>query len=96
MHLDDVLFSYRDTLGPKMYEQRERTNSSAPLSSHDDRVMGLLPARPLSAPAPTSYIYHKPMSIASPASQPEELDSEEPTYQNTFQVCDFRHHSGKP
>ncbi|XP_039680748.1 uncharacterized protein LOC120574484 isoform X2 [Perca fluviatilis] len=69
-------------------EQRERLNSSAPISSHSERVMELLPARPLSAPAPTGHVHHKIRSIATPICLSEEPECEEAMQQNTLPACD--------
>ncbi|TDH02817.1 hypothetical protein EPR50_G00156540 [Perca flavescens] len=72
-------------------EQRERLNSSAPISSHSERVMELLPARPLSAP--TGHVHHKIKSIASPICLSEEPECEEAMQQNTLPACSYQHYN---
>lgn len=76
-----------------MCEQRERLNSSAPISSHSDHVMELLPARPLSAPAPTGHVHHNIGSIASPISLSEEPEGDEAMQQNTLPACNYQHYN---
>ncbi|XP_045888730.1 uncharacterized protein LOC123958966 [Micropterus dolomieu] len=75
-------------------EQRERINSSAPICSYSDSVMELLPARPLSAPAPTGHIHHEIRSITPPSCLSEELNSEGATFQMTLPVCNYQHYNG--
>lgn len=77
----------------KVCDQRNR-NSSASICS--ESVMEMLPARPLSAPAPSDHAQQESWSIASTISMSEELNiEEEPTYQNTLPHCNNQHHSGK-
>lgn len=75
-------------------EQRERINSSAPICSNSDSVMELLPARPLSAPAPTGHIHHEVRSVTPPSCLSEELNSEGATFQMTLPVCNYQHYNG--
>lgn len=78
-------------------QQRERFNSSAPICSHSDSVMELLPARPLSAPAPTGtdHFQHETRSIAPPICPSEEPSSEEDTHESTATDCSYQQHNGK-
>ncbi|XP_063760874.1 uncharacterized protein LOC134878635 isoform X2 [Eleginops maclovinus] len=75
----------------ELCEQRERLNSSAAIASHS--VMESLPARPLSAPAPTNRIHHDIWSTASPNCPSEELNPEEATQQNTSPACGYQQHN---
>ncbi|XP_056258314.1 interactor protein for cytohesin exchange factors 1 isoform X2 [Seriola aureovittata] len=68
-------------------EQRDRLNSSTPICSHSDSVMESLPARPLSAPAPSVQIHCETTHLF------QELNSEEETYQNTPSACNSQHQS---
>ncbi|XP_033501498.1 uncharacterized protein LOC117268871 isoform X1 [Epinephelus lanceolatus] len=84
-----------DTRGTQLdvCEQRDRLNSSAPLCSHSESVMQLLPARPLSAPAPTGHIHPEISSIACLS---EALNREEASevHQSTLPSSSYQHHSG--
>ncbi|XP_078125492.1 uncharacterized protein LOC144529977 isoform X3 [Sander vitreus] len=88
MNLSTSVVSDSRSTQHEVCEQREGLNSSAPISSHSDCVMELLPARPLSAPALTGHVHHKIRSIASPISLSEEPEGEEAMQQNTLPACD--------
>ncbi|XP_026201204.1 uncharacterized protein LOC113152267 isoform X2 [Anabas testudineus] len=91
MHLSNsVVLDSRNTYLAEC-DQRER-NSSNPICS--DNVMEMLPARPLSAPAPPNHIEQESWSIASSISTYQDLSSEEePTYQNTMPHCGYQNQS---
>ncbi|KAL7379457.1 hypothetical protein ABVT39_027633 [Epinephelus coioides] len=84
-----------DTRGTQLdvCEQQDRLNSSAPLCSHSESVMQLLPARPLSAPAPMGHIHPEISSIACLS---EALNREEASevHQSTLPSSSYQHHSG--
>ncbi|XP_029294248.1 uncharacterized protein LOC115012667 [Cottoperca gobio] len=78
----------------EVLEQRERINRSALIYSQTESVMESLPARPLSAPAPTDHIHHEIWSIVSPICPSEEPNSEEATHRNTLPACSYQQHNG--
>ncbi|XP_070703953.1 uncharacterized protein [Pempheris klunzingeri] len=94
MHLSTSGVSDSTNTHLGVYDQRERLNSSMPICSHSDSVRELLPARPLSAPAPTGHIHHDTKSAASHVCLSEELSSEEAGYQNTLPASNDQHHNG--
>ncbi|XP_035511409.1 uncharacterized protein LOC118323529 [Morone saxatilis] len=94
MHLSTSRASESRSSHPEVHEHRERVNSSAPTCSQSNRVTVSLPARPLSAPAPTGHIHHEIRSNAFPFYQSEELASEENSYQNILPACNYQDHSG--
>ncbi|XP_030591504.1 uncharacterized protein LOC115784432 [Archocentrus centrarchus] len=76
-------------------EQRDRLHSITPICSQRESVMEELPVRPLSAPAPSDYIYAQPHRLTRPTKEtcqpeytcpPKEQDNEEEIYQNTLQA----------
>lgn len=77
-------------------DQRDRNSNVSICSTSSESVMEMLPAQPVSAPAPSDHTQQESRSIASTISMSEELNSdEEPTYQNTLPHCSNQHQSGK-
>ncbi|XP_034751259.1 uncharacterized protein LOC117958756 isoform X2 [Etheostoma cragini] len=93
MNLSTSVVSDSRSTQHEVCEQRGRLNSSTPISSHSDCVMELMPARPLSAPAPTGHVHHKIRNIASPICLSEEPEGEEAVQQNTLSACSYQHHN---
>ncbi|XP_032394362.1 uncharacterized protein LOC116703625 [Etheostoma spectabile] len=94
MNLSTSVVSDSRSTQHEVCEQRGRLNSSTPISSYSDCVTELMPARPLSAPAPTGHVHHKTKNIASPICLSEEPEGEEAVQQNTLPVCDSPQWSG--
>ncbi|XP_040919230.1 uncharacterized protein LOC121198917 [Toxotes jaculatrix] len=76
------------------YELRDRLNTSTPVCSESVSMMESLPARPLSAPAPSVQILCETRGVTSSVCLSQELNSEEATYQNISFACNYQHQNG--
>ncbi|XP_026180084.1 uncharacterized protein LOC113140476 [Mastacembelus armatus] len=94
MHLSTSRVPESASTDLEVCELQKRMSSCASMCAHSDIVAELLPARPLSAPAPTGHIHHETSNTDSVICLFQELNSEEATYQNTLPTCDYPHHSG--
>ncbi|XP_071329962.1 uncharacterized protein [Trachinotus anak] len=88
MHLSTTPVSESTDTHLEEYELRDRLNS---ICSHSDSVMECLPARPVSAPAPSVQIHCETRSVVSPIYVSQELNNEEATNQNTLSACNYLH-----
>ncbi|XP_035470361.1 uncharacterized protein LOC118288410 isoform X2 [Scophthalmus maximus] len=79
-------------------EQPDRQSSSTSVCSYSDGVMESPPARPLSAPSPSTHTHRETRSVPSALSPRlplyQELNSEEAVYENTLLALDYRHQNG--
>ncbi|KAK2833562.1 hypothetical protein Q5P01_017451 [Channa striata] len=92
MHLSTSAVSSFKTTNADTCEQQERIKSSTAICSHRESVREVLPARPLSAPDPSTH--QVSWSSTSPISLSQDLNSEEePTYQNIMLHCENQQHS---